>query len=68
MYYRTFTRFERTRIISARALQISMGAPVLIETSEKDSYAIARQEFEAGVIPLTVKRFAGGNDGKADAD
>ena len=27
-----FTRFEVTRIISARALQISMGAPVLVKT------------------------------------
>ena len=63
MYYRKYTRFERTRIISARALQIAMGAPVLIETDESDSYRIARREFEAGAIPLTVKRFTGGNNG-----
>lgn len=50
------TRFERARIISARALQIGMGAPVLIEKGrETDPIELARKEFEADVIPLTVK-------------
>jgi len=53
-----YTRFERARIIGARALQIDMGAPVLISLSkdEIDPIRIAEFEFEKGVIPLTVKR------------
>jgi DNA-directed RNA polymerase subunit K/omega len=52
------TKFERARIIGARALQISMGAPVLIKVkkTDMDSIKIARAEFEKGVIPLTIKR------------
>ena len=56
-YYDFLTRFEKTRIISARALQISMGAPVLVKTSAYDPKTIAREEFDAGVLPITVKRF-----------
>ena len=53
-----YTRFERARIIGARALQISMGAPVLVDTEDPlmDPITIAIQEFEHGVIPMTVKR------------
>ncbi len=51
-----YTRFEKARIIGARALQIAMGAPVLIETNKKDPLEIAMEEFERGVIPITVKR------------
>ncbi len=50
------TRFERTRIISARALQISLGAPVLIKTDLKDPMKIAMLELEKGVLPIVVKR------------
>lgn len=56
MYYDDITRFERTRIISARALQISMGAPILINTDEHDPKKIARLEFEQDVLPITIKR------------
>ena len=51
-----FTRYERARIIGARALQISMGAPVLIEVDRKEPIDIALMELEKGVIPITVKR------------
>ncbi len=51
-----YTRFEKARIIGARALQIAMGAPVLIETDKTDPLEIAKEEFERGVIPITVKR------------
>jgi DNA-directed RNA polymerase subunit K/omega len=52
------TRFEKARIIGARALQLSMGAPPLIEISEDttDPMLIAIKELEKGVIPITVKR------------
>ncbi len=51
-----FTRFEVTRLIGARALQISLGAPVLVKTSEEDPIKIAKQEFKEKVIPMTIKR------------
>ncbi len=51
-----FTRYERARIIGARALQISMGAPVLIDVDKKEPIEIALMELEKGVIPITVKR------------
>ena len=53
-----YTKYEQARIIGARALQIAMGAPVLIETPEgmTDPIDIALLEFEKGVIPLTVIR------------
>ena len=53
-----FTRYERARIIGARALQISMGAPVLIDVDKKEPIDIAYMELEKGVIPITVKRTA----------
>ncbi len=51
-----FTKFEIARVIGARALQIAFGAPVLIETNETDAVKIAEQEFERGVLPITVLR------------
>jgi DNA-directed RNA polymerase subunit K len=54
-----YTRFERARIIGARALQISMGSPVLIELKDEsiiDPIEIAIREYEVGAIPMTVKR------------
>jgi len=53
-----YTRFERARIIGARALQISMGAPLLIEVPSGivDPIDIADLEFRKLVIPITVKR------------
>ncbi len=51
-----YTRYERARIIGARALQISMGAPVLIDVDKKEPIDIAYIELEKGVIPITVKR------------
>ncbi len=54
--YPELTRFEKTRIISARALQISMGAPVLTKTDLYDPKKIAKLEMESDVLPITVKR------------
>ncbi|MEM0129525.1 MAG: DNA-directed RNA polymerase subunit K [Thermoplasmata archaeon] len=53
-----FTRFERARILGARALQISLGAPILVDTPPElvDPVAIAEREFDAGVIPIAVRR------------
>jgi DNA-directed RNA polymerase subunit K len=53
-----YTRFERARIIGARALQISMGAPVLMKVPDLliDPIDIATMEFAEGMLPITVKR------------
>jgi len=51
-----YTRFERARIIGARALQIARGAPVMIKTDVKDPIKIAELEFEESIIPLDIKR------------
>ncbi len=55
---RGFTRFERARIIGARALQIAMGAPVILAIPPDlvDPVDIAELEFEKGLIPITVRR------------
>ena len=53
-----YTRFEKARIVGARALQISMGAPTLIKIP-KDVISpidIAMLEFKEDAIPITVKR------------
>ena len=50
------TRYERARIIGARALQISLGAPVLIVIDKGEPIDLAMAELEQGVIPITVKR------------
>jgi len=57
------TKYEKARIIGARALQISMGAPFLVKLNEEDlkkarynPVEIAKLEYDAGVMPMTVKR------------
>ena len=52
-----YTKYEKARIISARALQISMGAPPLIKIENyTDPIDIAKIEFENNVIPIDVVR------------
>ena len=51
-----YTRFEKAKIIGARALQVSMGAPVLVEIESNEPIDISIKEFEMGVIPITVRR------------
>lgn len=53
-----YTRFEKAAVIGARALQIAMGAPILVKLPSNtiDPLKIAVIEFEKGVIPITVKR------------
>jgi len=52
-----YTRYERARILGARSLQLSMGAPAFVDT-EKDEQPkqIAERELNAGKLPLTVKK------------
>ena len=54
-----YTRFEKARIIGARALQLSMGAPPTLAKIPKDAIEpidIAMIEFREDAIPITVKR------------
>ena len=56
MLEKVYTRFEKARIVGARALQISRGAPLMIKTKLKDPIEIAQMELEKGIIPIDVKR------------
>jgi len=53
---RTDNRYERARIIGARALQVAYGAPVLVETEQTEPILIAAEEYDADVLPFTVRR------------
>ena len=57
------TKYEIARMIGSRALQISMGAPFLVKLSEKDleeigynPIEIAKKEYEADILPISVRR------------
>jgi DNA-directed RNA polymerase subunit K/omega len=52
------TRFERARIVGARALQLAYGAPPLIKVMPemKDPIHIAAAELERGVLPIIIRR------------
>ena len=54
----TLTRFEKARILGARALQLSLGAPpfIAIPASARTSLDIALKELEDRVIPIVIKR------------
>jgi len=52
----TDNRYEKARIIGARALQVAYGAPVLVETEQTQPILIAAEEFDTGVLPFTVRR------------
>ncbi len=58
-----YTKFEEARIIGARALQIAMGAPVLIKLAKNElekvrfnPVEIAKTEFQQEALPITIKR------------
>jgi DNA-directed RNA polymerase subunit K/omega len=52
------TRYEKARIVGARALQISFGAPILVERQIGmiDPIKIAQSELKSGILPLTIRR------------
>ncbi len=57
------TKYERARLIGARALQLSMGAPLLLDLSEEDlerinynPIEIAKMELEKNILPISIKR------------
>ena len=58
-----YSKYEKARMLGSRALQIAMGAPFLIKLNEKklkeigfNPVEIAKMEFEADVLPITVRR------------
>jgi len=53
------TKYERTRIIGARALQLSLGAPPLLPKEKlkgMNELEIAETELESGVLPILIYR------------
>jgi DNA-directed RNA polymerase subunit K len=72
----TFTKYERARILGARALQLAMNAPLLIKFSEEDlekiNYdvlKIAEVELDSGVLPISIKKpFPERKEGKLKRD
>ena len=52
------TRFERARVVGARAPQISMRAPVLLDlpATLKSPIEIAEAELQEGVLPISIRR------------
>jgi DNA-directed RNA polymerase I, II, and III subunit RPABC2 len=55
---RKLTRFERARIIGARSLQISLGAPILVElpSDMSDPIDISLEELKGKILPMTLRR------------
>jgi DNA-directed RNA polymerase I, II, and III subunit RPABC2 len=55
---RKLTRFERARVVGARALQIALGAPVLIDVDpgSLSPIDIATQELEESALPISIRR------------
>ena len=51
-------RFERARIVGARALQLTLGAPVLVKVPKGliDPVKLAILEYEQNLIPITVRK------------
>ena len=63
MDHKSFSDYEKARILGARALQISMNAPLLIKIAEEDlekvhydSLKIAEVELNSDILPISIKR------------
>jgi DNA-directed RNA polymerase subunit K/omega len=53
-----YTKYELARIIGARALQLAMGAPLLIKRPAElfDTTEIAKLELDSGILPISIRR------------
>ncbi|OGZ62550.1 MAG: hypothetical protein A2639_00510 [Candidatus Staskawiczbacteria bacterium RIFCSPHIGHO2_01_FULL_34_27] len=58
-----FTKYERARILGARALQIAMNAPLLVKIEKEelekikyDPLKIAEIELDSGILPISVRK------------
>jgi len=63
MNEQNFSKYERARILGARALQIAMNAPLLIRISEEDlekikfdALKIAEVELNSNILPISIKK------------
>jgi len=59
----SFSKYEKARILGARALQIAMNAPLLIRISEEDlekinfdALKIAEIELNSDILPISIKK------------
>ena len=52
------SRYEKTRILAARALQISQGSPVMVKVPKgvTKPLEIAKLEWDGGLIPIDIKQ------------
>ncbi len=52
------SKYEKVRILSARALQIAQGAPPLVKVPKSASAPIdiAKLEWDEGVIPIEARK------------
>jgi DNA-directed RNA polymerases I, II, and III subunit RPABC2 len=52
------TKYERSRVLGTRALQISMNAPVMVDIAgETDPLKIAMKELRERKIPMIIRRY-----------
>jgi len=63
MNVENFSKYEKARILGARALQIAMNAPVLIKINKEDlekikfdALKIAEVELNSNILPISIKR------------
>ncbi len=63
MNEKDFTKYERARILGARALQIAMNAPLLIKIEQEDlekiqfdALKIAEVELNSNILPISIKK------------
>ena len=55
---RFMTKYERARILGARALQISKNAPLMVDPGEEsDPYKLAEMELQNRKVPFIVRRY-----------
>ena len=51
------SKYEKTRILGLRALQISKGSPIMVDyKNETDPLRIAQMELRQGKIPMIIRR------------
>lgn len=58
-----FTKYEKARILGARAFQIAMNAPLLIKINQEDlekikfdALKIAEVELNSDILPISIKK------------
>ena len=63
MEYKDFSKYETARILGARALQIAMNAPLLININQEDlekinfdAIKIAEIELNSNILPISINK------------